>query len=147
MKKILIFVVNEDNKVLLLHNNFNDKTHGGNIWYTVTGGVEESDKNLYDTVKREVKEETNLTVIESIYTNVILKYNNKNTNCYEYVFVSFVNGDNVILNEESTEYLWLDVDDFLNQCYWYYDRKILENILVNGINKKIYYSKETELDF
>ena len=33
-KKILSFIVNENNKLLLLRNNPEDPKHGGDIWYT-----------------------------------------------------------------------------------------------------------------
>lgn len=146
MKKILTFIVNQDNKILLLHNNFNDLSRGGDIWYTVTGGMEENDINLLETVKREVKEETNLDVINSIYLNVILKYNIKSMLCEEYVFISFVENNSIILNEEFSEYLWLDINDFLSMCHWYYDKHMLSNILNKAINQELYYSVEKEFN-
>lgn len=146
MKKILTFIVNQDSKILLLHNNFNDLSHGGNIWYTVTGAMEKNDTNLLETVKREVKEETNLDVINSMYLNVVLKYNIKDILCEEYVFISFVDNNSIILNEEFIEYLWLDIDDFLSRCHWYYDKHMLSNILNDAINKKLYYLTEQEFN-
>lgn len=144
MKKILTFIVNQDNKILLLHNNFNDLSHGGDIWYTVTGAMEENDTNLLETVKREIKEETNLDVINSMYLNVVLKYSIKDILCEEYVFISFVDNNSIILNEEFIEYLWLDINKFLSKCHWYYDKNMLSNILNEAINRKLYYLTEQE---
>lgn len=147
MKKILTFIVNQEQKILLLHNNFDDLSHGGDIWYPVTGAVEKDDIDIYETVKREVKEETNLNVINSMYLNVILKYINKGNLCKEYVFISFVDNNEIVLNEENTEFLWLDIKEFLSLCYWYYDKEMLNKILTYAMNKELYYLEEKEFSF
>ena len=70
-EKILTFIINEDNKFLLLKGNSNDPQLDKSIWYVVTGSKEDIDKNLFETVKREVKEETNLDVnIDDKYTSI-----------------------------------------------------------------------------
>lgn len=61
MKKILAFVIRND-KLLLLLGSDKDPQFKESFWYVITGGVENQDKNLYDTVRREVKEETNLNL-------------------------------------------------------------------------------------
>lgn len=143
VQKILTFIVNENNKLLLLHNNPVDPMHGGDIWYTVTGAVEEYDNSLEDTVKREVKEETNLDIIDTMYLNVIYKYTSRRKiECIEYVYISFVKENDIILNEESIGYIWLDIDEFLSEIYWYYDKEELRHILLKAINKELYYQKE-----
>ena len=143
VQKILTFIVNENNKLLLLHNNPIDPMHGGDIWYTVTGAVEEYDNSLEDTVKREVKEETNLDIIDTMYLNVIYKYTSRRKiECIEYVYISFVKENDIILNEESIGYIWLDIDEFLSEIYWYYDKEELRHILSKAIDKKLYYQKE-----
>ena len=143
MKKILTFILNKENKLLLLHNNPENPIHGGDIWYTVTGGVEDFDKTLEDTVKREVKEETNLDVIDTMYLNVNFKYlSRRNIMCLEYVYISFVKDGDIILNEENIGYKWLDIENYISEIYWYYDKKELKNILEKAINKELYYKKE-----
>ena len=77
MKKILTFIVNKNKELLLLHNNPENPIHGGDIWYTVTGGVEEYDKTLEDAVIREVKEETNLNVINTKYLDINYTYTSR----------------------------------------------------------------------
>lgn len=145
MKKILTFIVNDNKEILLLHNNYSDPSHGGDIWYTVTGAVEKEDVSLEDAVKREVKEETNLEVLSSLYLNVVCNYINRNKEYMEYVFVSFVNKNQIILNEEWIDYKWLSLDEFIKQCYFYYDKKILKNILKLAIDKQVFYKKELKL--
>ena len=53
LEKILSFII-KDNKLLLLLGSENDPQFHDSFWYVVTGGVEKQDKNLYNTVKREI---------------------------------------------------------------------------------------------
>lgn len=80
-EKILTFIINEDNKLLLLKGNNNDPQLNKSIWYVVTGSKEDIDKNLYETVKREIKEETNLDVVEIIDMNWSFTYESLGNNC------------------------------------------------------------------
>lgn len=132
MKKILTFIVNKNKQLLLLHNNPKDPIHGGDIWYTVTGGVEEYDDSLESAVIREVKEETNLDVITTKYLDINYKYiSRKGIECNEYVFISLVDNGNIILNEENIEYKWLDINDYIKEIYWYSSKENLKEILTN----------------
>lgn len=148
MDKILTFIVNEQQELLLLHNNPINPIHGGDIWYTVTGGVEKIDQNINAAVKREVKEETNLDVIDSMYLNVIYKYKSrKGIDCIEYVYISFVKNNQIVLNEESIGYKWLDIDSFVKEIHWYGDKSALKDILNKAINKQLFYQKEKIIDY
>ena len=144
MNKILTFVVNKyTNKLLLLLGSPHDPQFNKSFWYTVTGGVEDGDKTLKDTAKREVKEETNLDVEDSIYLNWIFKYNSLGVECTEYSHVSFVSTDDVVLNEESIEYKWLDIDEYVNLIEWYGNKEELRKVLECAINKEVYFKEET----
>ena len=90
MDKIFTFVVNKENKLLLLQGNPNDPQFHKSFWYVVTGGKEDIDNSLEDTVRREVKEETNLDVIKTIYLNWIFEYHSLGEFCIEYVYISWV---------------------------------------------------------
>jgi len=98
MDKILSFVVNEKNEFLLLKGSPNDPQFKKSLWYVVTGGCEDTDKSFLDTVKREILEETNLEVINSVYLNWIFKYNSLGIECIERVYFSRVNSGKIILN-------------------------------------------------
>ncbi len=136
MKKILTFIKNKNNELLLLHNNPVNPIHGGDIWYTVTGGVEEYDNSLEDTVKREIKEETNLDVIDTKYLNINYKYTSRRgIECTEYVFISLVKDGNIILNEESIEYKWLSINDYIKEIHWYGNKEELRNLLEKTLIK------------
>lgn len=134
-KKILTFVVNENNKFLLLKGSENDPQFHKSFWYVVTGSCEKYDKNMTDTVKREVKEETNLDVIEVNYLDKIFYYKSLGKNCVEYVYLSKVKDGNVILNEESVDFKWCDFDEFVDLINWFENKSELVKLLNE------YYSK------
>lgn len=137
-KKILSFIVNNNNELLLLRNNSEDSKHGGDIWYTVTGGFEEYETDGKEVAIREIKEETNLNVNEVIYLNWVYKYTNNEIDCIEYAYISFVDNGNIILNEENVDYNWCNLDEYLNRIHWYGDKILLGNVLKSAINKKVY---------
>ena len=142
MNKILTFIVNEYNEILLLKGSPNDPQFKKTFWYVVTGGYEENDKNLKNTVKREVAEETGLTVNESLYLNWIFKYKSLGNLCTEYVYISFVNKNGIILNEENIEYKWCNIEDFIKEVHWFGDKKILRSVLKLALERKVYFTKE-----
>lgn len=131
VKKILTFIVNENNQFLLLKGNKNDPQFHKSFWYVVTGSCEKEDNNQIETVKREVKEETNLDVIETKYLNKVFHYQSLGKNCIEYVYLSKVKKDNIILNEENIDYKWCDFDEFIELIDWFEDKKELISLLNN----------------
>lgn len=143
LNKILSFVVNEENKILLLRNNPSDLTHGGDFWYTVTGGFEDYDKSGEDVVKREIKEETALDVKETLYLNWIFKYNDKNLNCTEYAYISFVEKAKIILDEtENIDYEWCELNEFIKRIRWFGDLELLKKVLYFGMKKEVFFDIE-----
>lgn len=142
MDKILTFIVNEYNEILLLKGSENDPQFKKSFWYVVTGGCEECDLNKEETVKREVKEETGLLTNNNIYLNWILEYKSLGGQCKEYVYISFVNKANIILNEESIDYKWCKFDEFIEKINWFGDKEILEKVLSLAIKKQIFFREE-----
>lgn len=143
MNKVLTFVVNEDNEILLLKGSKNDPQFKKSFWYVITGECEEYDLSKEATVKREIKEETGLTKINDIiYLNWVLKYFSLGTECTEYVYITFVKKERVKLNEENTNYKWCNIKEFIEKVHWYGDKQELSNVLTNALNKKIYFKIE-----
>ena len=142
MDKILTFIVNEYNEILLLKGSENDPQFKKSFWYVVTGGCEECDLNKEESVKREVKEETGLLTNNNIYLNWILEYESLGMKCKEYVYISFVNKANIILNEESIDYKWCKSDEFIKKIRWYGDKEELYNVLKEALDKKLYFKIE-----
>lgn len=142
MKKILTFIMNENHQLLLLLGSANDPYYHRSFWYVVTGGVEEEDYDLMDTVKREVKEETNLDVLECLYLNWIFKYKILDMDCIEYAFMSFVSKEKIILNEESIDYKWCELDEFIDRIEWFGDKTFLRKVLNHAMHKRLFLDKE-----
>ena len=143
MNKIFTFVVNKrTNKLLLLLGNSQDPQYNSSFWYVVTGEVEDIDLNLEATVKREVKEETNLDIDECIYLNWVFKYTSLGIKCVEYVYVSFVENTDVVLNEESIDYKWCNIDDFIECINWSGNKELLRNVVQSALKKEIYIKEE-----
>lgn len=142
MNKILSFVINEKKEFLLLLGSDKDPQFKKSFWYVVTGGCENEDSTLKDTVKREIKEETNLDVIDSMYLNWIFKYKSLGKDCIEYAFISKVNDSNIVLNEESISYKWCNLKEFINLIQWYGDKDILNKVLETALENKIFFKKE-----
>ena len=128
MEKILTFIVT-NKKLLLLLGSDNDPQFHKSFWYVVTGACEKEDNSLYDAVKREVKEETGLTLTRIEDLNWVFEYESLGTHCVEYAFISFTNDENIVLNEESIDYKWCDLDEFVKLIEWYGDKEELKEKL------------------
>ena len=124
--KILAFITN-GHKFLALRNNSEDIANGSDYWFVVTGSVEE--ESFEDAVKREVKEETSLDVKKILNLNTSSVYEWSGEKFHEYNYLAFVTNDKVRLNEEHTEFKWLDLEDFLNMIRWDDDKAVLKKIL------------------
>jgi len=135
--KILSFIYSRKNqKWLLLKNNGDDPIHGGEKWFTVTGSVEPEDKSLEDAVARELLEEINQAPIKIINLNTKSKYFSEydKEDCLEHNFLSIVNSDKVTLDTvENTDYLWVDLDEYIEKIWWLDDKQILKEQLENEI--------------
>lgn len=129
MEKILTFIV-KDSKFLLLLGSDKDPQYHKSFWYVVTGGCENEDKTLEDTVKRETWEETGLTLNKIINLNWTFEYESLGESCVEHAFISFTDKDSVVLNEESIDYKWCDLDEFVELIEWYGDKQELKERLI-----------------
>ena len=145
MNKILTFIVNQDKKLLLLKGSPDDPQLKKSIWYVVTGGCEDCDNNLEDTVKREIKEETNLEAIKIIYLNWIFEYTSLGEKCTEYAYITFVEDGNIILNEENIDYKWCDKEEFIEKIDWFGDKNILKYVLDKALFEEVLF-EDTVVD-
>ena len=123
MEKILTFIFNEKKEWLLLKESDKDPQFHKSFWYTVTGGKEDYDNSLEDTVVREVKEETDLDVEEMNDLDWILEYDSLGVHCIEHVYVSRVKDGDIILNEENIDYKWCDLDEYVEMIEWWGEDK------------------------
>jgi|TARA_B100001964_G_C13948625_1_gene472265 8-oxo-dGTP pyrophosphatase MutT (NUDIX family) len=135
-KKILSFIC-RDNKFLALRNS-PYKEHGGDFWFVVTGGVNEGE-SYNEAVKREIKEETNLDIKETLNLNWGSVYNWGEDTCEELNFISFAEQEEISLNEEHVEFQWLDLNDFVKRIKWDDNKEILKKVLEKALDKKLYF--------
>ena len=133
MEKILTFIV-KDKKLLLLLGSDQDTQFHKSFWYVVTGACEREDKILEDTVKREVLEETGLTLDKVVDLDWVFEYESLGEYCIEHAFISFTDSDNVVLNEESIDYKWCELDEFIDLIEWYGDKQELRQRLIKRLN-------------
>ena len=144
-KKILAFVCNRK-KFLLLRNNSEDPAHGGDYWFTVTGSVE-AEESIEEAVKREVKEETNLDVSEIFDLKWGSVYSWSGEDHSENNFLTFVNDDEVILNEEHVDSEWFSLDDYIKKINWDLNKEELKKVLEKAIKRELFFNKEKIDDF
>jgi len=138
--KILSFIFDGE-KFLLLRNNSKDPSHGGDYWFTVTGEIEKNETSE-DAVKREVKEETNLFVEKIFPLNWGSVYLWKNEECKEMNFLSYVNNEEVLLNEEHSEYKWVDFESFIKEIHWLDSKTLLKNVLKKALVGEVFFNKK-----
>lgn len=107
-KNAVAIIVDNSNKMLLLK-----RGDGGgkdiwmpNKWSLVGGGVEKSDNNPEQAIKREILEETGLEIKEFIESFVI-----KREDTIEYIYVCRYNGEDydIKLDFENSGYGWFSV--------------------------------------
>ena len=130
-EKILTFIINENNEFLLLKTSDKDLQFHKSFWYVVTGSYEKENKSKIETVKREVKEETGLNVIQTIYLDKTFTYESLGSNYIEYVYLSKVKKTDIQLNEEHIDYKWCTLDEFVESIHWFEPKSNLIKLLKN----------------
>ena len=141
MRKILSFITNRKS-FLILRNNSKDQKHGGDFWFTVTGGVE-NDENDLSAVRREIKEETNLDVNEIFSLNWGSEYKVDAIECKERNYLSFVDDGTIILNEEHVDYKWVSLSELVKKIHWTTDKAILKKVLEKGMKRMSHFKQFT----
>lgn len=129
-KKILAIIKSDKGNFLLLRTN--PKHMLIDSWYVVTGGVKENESDEA-AVRREIKEETGLEIIDIRSIDLTLEYEwpkNSGKMYSEKVFFVLVKEAEVKLSQwEHVEYKWLDQKNFIKEIDWYGDKEELVKIL------------------
>ena len=101
-------IFNEENKLLLVRRSKDDEWMPDK--FALVGGRCEENEIPEETIIREAKEETNLTLKKPK-----LVYSTIENNTFLYVFISKVNNTNKIkINDEHSGYVWVDSNDIKN---------------------------------
>jgi 8-oxo-dGTP pyrophosphatase MutT (NUDIX family) len=133
--KILAIIYKKKNKrtkFLALRNNPSNKTHGGDYYYVVTGGVKK-DENYEDALRREINEETGIeNIIKLVHLKEVYEYKCKgegNCLCKEHAYLVEVDDEVKRLSAEHTDHKWLNKNNFTKTIQWDGDKKDLMEIL------------------
>jgi dATP pyrophosphohydrolase len=115
-------------EVLMLYRNENKEP--GGFWCQVAGGIEQGER-AWEAALREIKEETQLVPSRLYATDRCEQFYNIRDECIVInpVFVAFVDEqDEVVLDEEHTQFAWLCVDDALGRLPYPGQRDLLEYV-------------------
>ena len=117
------------NKVLLLQRN-----DGNNVW-EIPGGKRENNEDIVDALKREVKEETGLTINEYkiVYVSPIFENHPFFKPFLNIGYLCLVDNSDVVISNEHIDYKWVSVEELT--CYL--DKDIYNDLLKNGMIREL----------
>lgn len=117
-KEVIVFVVNDNNQVLLQKRSANKK-HFPNKWTVLSGHVEDFDESFETAAVRELKEEIGLNVniseLKYLSENEVIKEDGSTHITKYYSIISNKKEDEYIIQkEELSEVKWYSCNDFIN---------------------------------
>ena len=119
-------IFNKENKILLC------KSHKWNNQYVIPGGHIELGEQMEKALKREIYEETGLEIYD--IKLIAIKESIYNKSFHEdkhFIFIDYVcktKIDEVTLNDEAEEYIWIDINDVFNYDLGGFTRELLHKI-------------------
>jgi len=129
MKNVTLCYIEKNGRYLMLHRTKKEKDINKDKWIGV-GGKFEDKESPEECAKREVKEETGLTLKSLKLRSVVTYVSNEWETEYMYVFTSDeFEGKLIECNEGDLE--WVDKDKVMDLKTWEGDRIFLERILKN----------------
>lgn len=130
MKRTVGAILIKDNKILLLNRNPNAFR---NYWSLAGGHVDEGE-TLKEAVKREVKEETNLSFKPRFFRNYMEDFKEFNWKAKASFFYGSFNGK-VKIDKESSKFGWFSLKQ-INRMKIAFDNKKVINDFIKWKNKK-----------
>ncbi len=128
-------IFNKDKKILLC------KSHKWNNQYVIPGGHIELGESMEDALKREVAEETGLSIydIQLIGIKECI-YSEKFHKRKHFIFMDYISKsdeEDVILNDEAEEYIWINMKDIDKYEFGGFTKDLLNMVKENNKDKKI----------
>jgi nucleoside triphosphatase len=116
-------IFNKENKVFLMTS---PKWKGK---YVIPGGHIELGETIEQALKREIKEETNLNIYDIRFVMMQeFVFGKEFHKKKHFIFLDYfckTEGNEVVLNEEGTDYVWVDIDEALNLPIEPYTRNLI----------------------
>lgn len=123
-----VLILNLQGEIMLVD------SHKWNNKYSIPGGHIELGETAEQTCIREVKEETNLDIYDIKY--VLTQECVYDTNFYKkkhFIFLDYIaktdKTDDIILNEEHEDYIWINPQESLKLSLNPYTKKLIEKYL------------------
>ena len=115
--------------VLLLQRN------DGNNVYEIPGGKRENNEDIVDALKREVLEETGLSINEYklVYVSPIFENHPFLKPFLNIGYLCLVDESNVVISNEHLDYKWVSIEDLSS----YLDKDIYNDLFENGMIKEL----------
>ena len=133
-KKISVFVVSSDKKILLLktnHEKYNES------YLSIINGSVDDGESFEDAANREVLEETGLKLKKLYFSGYSCTYEYPKDNLRtKKVFIGLVKDNSVRLSDEHEDYKWVDLKEFKTQFSWPDPEEELNKILKKISNLK-----------
>ena len=110
------------------------RNDGNNTW-EIPGCKRENNEDIVDALKREVKEETGLTIndYKLIYVSPIFENHPVLKPFLNIGYLCFVDNSDVIISNEHVDYKWVSVEQLVN----YLDKDIYNDLLKKGMIKEL----------
>jgi nucleoside triphosphatase len=123
-------IFNQAGKVFMM------KSHKWHDRYVVPGGHIELGETMEDALKREIMEETRLSVydIEFVSLQEFIFDEAFHEEGRHFIFIDFVcrtdaGEDEVVLNDEAEEYVWVSLEEALALPIEPYTRRLIEKVM------------------
>lgn len=111
-KTVSIIIINEDKKILSLRRSLEKKFYGGK-WDIISGKIE-NEETADEAFKRELYEEAGIEDFRLIQTAVPFKYKENGKEWFVHSFLCQINHNNIKLNNEHTDFKWMEINDLLS---------------------------------
>ncbi|SRR5260221_7846274 len=121
------FIINPSGKLLLV------KSHKWKDMYVVPGGHIENGEKIEDALKREINEELGIEIFNLKflcfweYINEDEYYKKKHMIFFNYL--AYTNNDNIKLNSEAEDYIWVEPENALKLDLNKYTRLTIKNYI------------------
>ena len=126
MNETVLCYIKKKNEYLMLHRNKKENDINEGKWIGVGGHLEKNEKPI-DALYREVKEETNLDILDYKYLGDVCFYdNNYSELMHLYVVLDFKGKE--VFNDEGT-FKWINKDDVLSLNLFEGDKVFLKRII------------------